>query len=155
MKTIKSNRYIHTLMGETVDKKTVFLVCLVSFVFFWIGILSPIVTDNVFVYVGALVPFYGFYMILYYLENRADCNFETSKSLIVGSGTSAFISSVASLLGVISFFDVWGISNEFFFAPRMMLAVNFIPSVLLVISCFFDKAFSEVSSDTDLYVASD
>ena len=153
MKTIKSNRYIHTLMGETVDKKTVFLVCLVSFVFFWIGILSPIVTDNVFV--GALVPFYGFYMILYYLENRADCNFETSKSLIVGSGTSAFISSVTSLLGVISFFDVWGISNEFFFAPRMMLAVNFIPSVLLVISCSFDKAFSEVSSDTDLYVASD
>ena len=50
---------------------------------------------------------------------------------------------------------MWGISNEFFFAPRMMLAVNFIPSVLLVISCFFDKAFSEVSSDTDLYVASD
>ena len=155
MKKVVPNRFVHTLMGEAVDKKTVVLVCLVSFVLFWVGILSPIVTDNFFVYIGALIPFYVFYMILYFFENRVDCDFEKAKSLIVASGTSAFISSVTSLLGVISFFDVWGISNDFVFAPRMMLAVNFIPSVLLVLSCAFDKAFSEVSSKTDLYVASD
>ncbi len=155
MKRFTSNRYVRTLMGEEVDKKTVVLVCLISLVLFWIGILSTVLTDNVFVYIGALVPFYGFYMILYICENRSDCNSEKTKSLIVASGTSAFISSVTSLLGVISFFNVWGVSNEFLFAPRMMLALNFVPSVLLVISCAFDKAFSEVSPKTDLYIASD
>ena len=58
-------------------------------------------------------------------------------------------------LGVISFFDIWGIPNEFMFASRIMLAVNFIPSIILFFSCAFDKAFSEVPRGTDLYVADD
>lgn len=155
MKILESNKYIRTLTGEAIDKKTVYEVCLISFILFWIGILSPIVTDNILIYVGALIPFYIFYLMLYIYQNRADCGFEKMKSLIVASGTSAFISSVTSLLGVISFFDIWGIPNEFMFASRIMLAVNFIPSIILFFSCAFDKAFSEVPRGTDLYVADD
>ena len=65
MKIMNSNRYSCTLMGEKVDKKTVLRVCLISFILFWVGILSPFVTDNVVVYAGALIPFYTFYIILY------------------------------------------------------------------------------------------
>jgi len=155
MKITNSNRYSRTLMGETVDKKSVLRVCLISFILFWVGILSPFVTDNVVVYAGALIPFYTFYIILYIYENRVDCGFEKKTSLIVASGTSAFLSSTTSLLGVISFFDVWEIPNDFLFAPRLMLAVNFIPSMILVLSCAFDKAFTEIPRDADLYVADD
>lgn len=123
------------------------------YVLFWAGITSPLWTDNFIVYIFALAPFYTFFAILSIYENQADCDYE--KKMIVASGTSAFISSVTSLLGVISFFDVWKIPNDFLFAPRLMLAVNFIPSMILVLSCAFGKAFTEIPRDADLYVADD
>ena len=134
--------------------RKIYVLCsVIPFVLFWAGITSPLWTDNFIVYIFALAPFYTFFAILSIYEKQADCGYE--KKMIVASGTSAFISSVTSLLGVISFFDVWKIPNDFLFAPRLMLAVNFIPSMILVLSCAFDKAFTEIPRDADLYVADD
>lgn len=153
MKKLKLNRISSALNGESFDAKTAVFVSLVSFVLFWGGVLTPLLTENVAVYAFSLIPFYVFFVVLDVFASRPVGNRFKSKSIFIGSGMAALFALASSFLGLVSFANFMNISGEFLYATRIMLAINVVPSIGLLFYTVFNKALFDVDPNVDLYVA--
>ncbi len=104
--------------------REILLGLIIPFILFWGGILTPVVTDSLLVWIFCLVPFYGFVVISdNVLRGTVD------RSTFVGSIFMGLMSSV--LLAVMLF--VAPSENEVYRTICRMGVLNVIPSFLFML----------------------
>ena len=134
MKTVKDIKL--RVIGKTSLNRKIFALCaVIPFVLFWVGILSPLWTDNFVVYVFALLPYY---LYTFYVSNDwIDGKLYMTKEGLFASRiwrNSVIVCSTGSISSIFLITSLWG---TFFAYPCLMLVVN---APMAVIGIFYSCA---------------
>lgn len=121
---IRGMRNGKTTCNRKMTPREKLLGLVIPFILFWGGILTPIITDSLLVWVLCLVPFYGFVVVAdNVLRGKVD------RSTFVGAIFMGLISSV--LLAVMLF--IVPFENEVYRIVCRMGILNIIPSFLFML----------------------
>lgn len=136
MKKVKDIKLGTGLNAGLPSIRKIYVLCaVIPFILFWIGILSPLWTDNFIVYVFALAPYYLYIILLNneWLDGRFLCDTKIGK---YASRIWAFNIGLSALSSLFLSF-LWTRSDLFLYGVSLMALVNVVPAFVSSLAALF------------------